>query len=72
LLGDLEELDENEDDDETLVTAVISSETSPEISNLIVNHDFEQNDYLEYVPPENAILPRYPENRISIEHFDSI
>jgi len=61
LLGDLEELDENEDDDEILVTAVISSETSPEISNLIVNHDFEQ-EYEEYEEYEGRMEEEWRKN----------
>ena len=57
LLEDLEELDEEDanEEDENVVQTVGDAFVTPDPPNLIINHNFEYNNYSDYVAHNNFL-----------------
>jgi hypothetical protein len=70
LLEDLEDLEEEDvnEEDENVVQTVGDAFVTPDPPNLIINHNFEHNDYSDYVAPKSG---RYPDDQFPIETNDS-
>jgi hypothetical protein len=62
---DLSELDDNDDDE------VVDASAPSNQASVIVNHNYEPNEYSEYVPPLEQVQQRYRENFIPVESLDS-
>jgi hypothetical protein len=57
---------DDDDDDEVVVDIEAPSNQT---SSIIVNHNYEPNEYSDYVPPTEQVQLRYMENFISVESY---